>query len=303
MIKHLLIATNGLYESLGAVRFAHSLQERLGVRVDALGVVEPVSLLMSGAGESMGDVEPVQASALAEALEARVRRQLNRISELSESWPLTFRRGSVAPTIAEVAAQLNVDMVVIGLTREEGFGGFFSREMIVRLTHLLHVPVVAVPAGLARLHTAVAAIDFTPVSLRAAYTLASLLPQDATLHLACVIENASSVEEATAHARLGEVAAALIEDGKFAIRSHVLAGNPSDEILRLVRRVGADVVASGSHGAGFMSRTVMGGVAERLLHDTPCSILVAPPRQEEELGLDLSDEETVQHPGGAVRSA
>jgi nucleotide-binding universal stress UspA family protein len=299
MITHILLATNGLYESLGAVRFAQSLQERLGVRVDALGVVEPVSLLASGEGEAMTGVEPAQAAALAEALEARVRSQLKGASHAAEMWPLTFRRGSVAPTIAETAAELDVDLVVVGLTREAGFGGFFSREMIVRLTHLLHVPVLAVPAGLGRLHTGVAAIDCTPLSLRAAKTLASLLSPGATLHLACVLETGSSAEEATAHARLRQVSAAFSGDGKLTVRSHMLSGNPSDEILKLVRRVGADVVVSGSHGAGFISRTVLGGVAERLLHNTPCSMLIAPPRKGEELGIDLSDEEMVQDLGRA----
>jgi nucleotide-binding universal stress UspA family protein len=57
--------------------------------------------------------------------------------------------------------------------------------------------------------------------------------------------------------------------------SHVLLqGDPASEIVRYGRDAGIDVIVMGTHGRTGVERLLMGSVAERVLRDAPCSVLV-----------------------------
>lgn len=57
--------------------------------------------------------------------------------------------------------------------------------------------------------------------------------------------------------------------------THVLLqGDPAGEIVRYCRDAGMDVVVMGTHGRTGVERLLMGSVAERVLRDAPCSVLV-----------------------------
>jgi nucleotide-binding universal stress UspA family protein len=53
-------------------------------------------------------------------------------------------------------------------------------------------------------------------------------------------------------------------------------GAVHDQIVRLAREKQADVIVVGMHGHGFLAHALMGSTAERVLHDTPCPVLVVP---------------------------
>jgi len=57
----------------------------------------------------------------------------------------------------------------------------------------------------------------------------------------------------------------------------VVEGAPADQLLRLVREKEADLVVVGSHGGSRITGILLGSVATRMLHDAPCSVLVARP--------------------------
>jgi nucleotide-binding universal stress UspA family protein len=57
--------------------------------------------------------------------------------------------------------------------------------------------------------------------------------------------------------------------------SHVLLqGDPAAEIVRYGRDVGADLIVMGTHGRTGLERLLMGSVAEKVLRDAACSVLV-----------------------------
>jgi nucleotide-binding universal stress UspA family protein len=57
--------------------------------------------------------------------------------------------------------------------------------------------------------------------------------------------------------------------------THVfLEGDPATEIVRYARDTGVDRIVMGTHGRTGTERLLMGSVAEKVLRDAPCSVLV-----------------------------
>jgi nucleotide-binding universal stress UspA family protein len=58
------------------------------------------------------------------------------------------------------------------------------------------------------------------------------------------------------------------------VRSAVLAGDPAAEIVRFARERGADLLVVGKHGRTRLERFVLGSVAEKVVRQAPCPVLV-----------------------------
>lgn len=57
--------------------------------------------------------------------------------------------------------------------------------------------------------------------------------------------------------------------------SHVfLEGDPATEIVKYARDQGADLIVMGTHGRTGVERLLMGSVAEKVMRDAACSVLV-----------------------------
>jgi nucleotide-binding universal stress UspA family protein len=53
-----------------------------------------------------------------------------------------------------------------------------------------------------------------------------------------------------------------------------LEGDPAGEIVRYARDTSIDVIVLGTHGRTGVERLLMGSVAEKVMRDAPCSVLV-----------------------------
>lgn len=58
------------------------------------------------------------------------------------------------------------------------------------------------------------------------------------------------------------------------VRHVFLVGDPATEIVRYARDSGVDRIVMGTHGRTGTERLLMGSVAEKVLRDAPCSVLV-----------------------------
>ena len=63
-------------------------------------------------------------------------------------------------------------------------------------------------------------------------------------------------------------------DPAIPVRHVFLEGDPAEEIVRYSRDAGMDLIVMGTHGRTGLERLLMGSVAERVLRDAPCSVLV-----------------------------
>jgi nucleotide-binding universal stress UspA family protein len=111
-----------------------------------------------------------------------------------------------------------------------------------------------------------------------------LLAPGGELHLVSVADVSVAVHAGWAAARVLDeiqVAArdALARAAEHAAdaQTHFLEGEPAQGLLRELDRVEATLVALGSHGHSRAAGILLGGTATTLLHEAPCSILIARP--------------------------
>jgi nucleotide-binding universal stress UspA family protein len=75
--------------------------------------------------------------------------------------------------------------------------------------------------------------------------------------------------------RVSEEACALLgtpEDRRVEIRT--TAGDPAAILVEVAREVSADLLVVGRRGGDFVARTLLGSVAQRVVQQAPCDVLV-----------------------------
>ncbi len=134
----------------------------------------------------------------------------------------------------------------------------------------------------------VVGVEESPESLVAVRQATRLLTRDGRLVLTAVAEAALAV-----HA--GWAATGVLEDIENAARSALDAarlvapgadtvlidGAPADVLLETARSRGADLVAVGTHEGSRAMGILLGSVATVMLHDAPCSVLIARPSRDD----------------------
>lgn len=78
----------------------------------------------------------------------------------------------------------------------------------------------------------------------------------------------SSAEEAINGVKLPEVA----KDVK--VNRYIVSGNPAAEVVAHAERNGVDLIVIGTAGHGTIARFFLGSVADRVLHEAKCSVIV-----------------------------
>jgi nucleotide-binding universal stress UspA family protein len=63
-------------------------------------------------------------------------------------------------------------------------------------------------------------------------------------------------------------------DTSIPVTHVLLQGDPASEIVRYGRDAAIDMIVMGTHGRTGVERLLMGSVAEKVLRDAPCSVMV-----------------------------
>jgi nucleotide-binding universal stress UspA family protein len=131
-------------------------------------------------------------------------------------------------------------------------------------------------------------VDESPESLVAVRQGARLLEPDGRLVLAAVADVALAVhagwaatpvlEDIKSEARTALSAASAEAPGAEAL---LLDGGPAGALLETARDQGADLVAVGTHGRSRTTGILLGSVATVMLHEAPCSVLIARPSRDD----------------------
>ena len=281
----ILVATDGLPQSRGALKTARALAQRLESTMRVIGVHRSPMLLVPD-GQTL--LDPTVAQSLREDLVRRVREQCTLIGENGPRVDACeVLDGEPARVISETATDKHAQIIVVGLGRHELIDRIFGDETALKVARLSRVPVLAVPEGGAAVpRHAVVGVDFSEGSVRAAQGALEFLADDGLLELVHVIPRERllfdtwvSEEDYTRYVRhsLNRFAARLSVPSGVRVEDIILSGDPAKEIQSYASRAGADLIAAGSHGHGFVARLVIGSVTTKLLRISTCPVLVIPP--------------------------
>lgn len=179
-----------------------------------------------------------------------------------------------ALALAEAAATLDADLIVVGAARPGALAAPFVRTTATRLFRIARVPVLVLDGLWPEGAPVVAATDLSELAPRAfdrGVPLARALSgRDAAVRALHV----SGDDDAGRR-----LAAFLAEHGSatLPVTALVRPGDPARETVDACHELGAGLLVLGTHGRQGLERIVMGSVAEAVLRAAPCSVLVVPP--------------------------
>jgi nucleotide-binding universal stress UspA family protein len=128
-------------------------------------------------------------------------------------------------------------------------------------------------------------VDFSETSLRAARLALELAAPNATIYLVHVAPRDAALNEWSAFGAsykddagdaLHKMRESLRVPAGVAVQRILLQGDPATELLAFATNVKADLIATGSHGHGFVARMLVGSVTTRILRCATCSVLAVP---------------------------
>ncbi len=234
------------------------------------------------AREELSRAAKRQLEELAEALEVPAER---RVIEVRHST-------AIAPAILDYAEEAKVDLIAMGTHGRRGVRRFLMGSVTEEVVRKATCPVVTLrpdSGEQVRPKRIVAALDLSTHSMTViehARELAELY------HAGVDFVHVLPLPRYPASYQLGEsadlylegpeaerrVRGAMVEmvhqsgpDGQF--EYHVVRGDPSEEILRLVERVDGDLVVVASHGMTGLTHVLMGSVADKVVRQAECPVL------------------------------
>ena len=274
-----IIATDGRAQSDSALVVGRMLAEtpealRLVTVLKTMPVIPDVPMSVSA------DLEA--------ARRTEVRREL--LTQMARTWDdhydIETYDGDPATVIARLAHRAGATMIVCGLGRHRVADRVFGDETALRLIRLADVPVFATASGLSHApRRIVVAVDFSETSLRAARLAIDVAASNATIYLAHVAPRDSSLYDwkgwgATykqdAGDALQKMREQLVVPHDMTMQKVLLQGDPATEVLAFASSVNSDLIATGSHGHGFVARMLIGSVTTRVVRCSTCSVLTVP---------------------------
>jgi nucleotide-binding universal stress UspA family protein len=276
-----IVATDGRDQSDAAMVVGRM----MAGTADALRVVTVLKALPMVSPEAALPISAdVQAARRAEQRRAVVE-QTNRIWG-APAVDVELAEGEPASTIARIAHESNATMIVSGIGRHQVMDRLFGDETAIRLVRVSGVPVLTVAGGLKGApHRIVIAADFSETSLRAARLALELAAPHATIYLAHVAPRDKVLHDwnswglsykEDAGDALQKMSSQLRVPGGMILQRVLLQGDPATELLAFATSVNADLIATGSHGYGFVARMLIGSVTTRILRCSTCSVLCVP---------------------------
>jgi nucleotide-binding universal stress UspA family protein len=282
-VATVLVATDGTEQSDGALRVALARSGEMGAHLAVLTIATTEPIVSPEASFALwSEANVLRRNALRDAVEA----QLTRVTGRERTHSVRVLEGNPAYVIARVAIEQRAAVIVVGLGRHEVVDRLFSDETALQLARISRVPVLAVPstARVASRH-AVVAVDFSELSTRAAQAAIEAVGDDGRVDLVHIMprlcEDSFSIAsrgpyERWAQGQLAALTQQLVVPEGVEVNRVALRGRPAPELLAYADRVGADLMATGTHGRGFVARTLIGSVTSQLLRAATCALLTVP---------------------------
>ncbi len=269
-----LVASHYGDGSDAAARLASAFAARRHVPIEALAVVEPIAPDLAAYSPNFV------------ALEAERNRWL--YASAPHDLPVVIQEGRPAERIAARAKAIGATLIAMGIGHHDVVNRLLGVETAIAVLHRASVPVLAAqPRAMAPMRSIVIATDFSPAAQHAAQLAMTLASDDVALHVVHVWpwmdlggSNAPvwrHVYRAGVQAKFDQLIRSLDLPPNASISLHLERGAAQRVIRSIATTHHADLIALGSHGKGFVDRLMLGSVAEAVLRQADCSVLIAPP--------------------------
>ena len=275
----IIIATDGRAQSDSALIVGRMLAETSDA-AHVVTVVKPIPIIAEVPFPVPDDVDDARNDAIRREIGAQMARTWD------DEYDIDILEGDPATVICRLAHKSGATMIVSGLGRHRVTDRVFGEETALRLVRMADVPVFAAANGLTRApRRIVVALDFSETSRRAARLALEVASSNATVYLAHVAPRDSSLYDwkgqgasykHDAGAALQRAREELRVPNGTMVQTVLLQGDPATELLAFAASVNADLIATGSHGHGFVARLLIGSVATRIVRCSTCSVLTVP---------------------------
>ena len=282
MLTAIICATDLSHRSDRALERAAQLTEQLDLPLHVVSVIDPEL------PNTLWQAQKDQVLAEMEAALARV------ASPAQERATIAALVGTPSKEVAVYASALDGSLIVLGCPRASEPGSSFGSFSAGRILRAAAAPVlIAKVGGNQPYRKAAVGVDLSAFSKRAGLLAAKLVPTgEVTLVHAYRVQltrqGRPRAEEARRDIqsgdiqRLDEFMRSLAEEpiakrtgARFSTAAR--EGEVQDVLRAEVERTGADLLAIGTHGRSRLSRALFGSVAEDMLMEMPCDLLISVP--------------------------
>lgn len=269
-LNRVLVATDGSDYSAGAIRTGVALAKANGAQLVGLSIAlynpEYSTLVPNLAEEAEKRARGALESFVAEAGEHAV--------------TVTIEAGDPSTGILEGAKQQQADVIVVGRRGKRGLARMMVGDATAKVIGHAHCAVLVAPrAGRLWEKCVLLATDGSPHS-EAAAGAAGHLAKKAGLPVTVVSVVTSSHSSARRQEALDAVTAKVLKLKSMGVAAEgkVVEGRPDEAIVKAAEEVGADLIVMGSHGRTGLVKVLLGSVAERVIGQAVCPVLVVKPQ-------------------------
>lgn len=217
---------------------------------------------------------------------AVMRRDFEPLKDLSSE--LVVQQGRASDVVIETLIERKCDLVVGGLAGSGSLETLFVGSTVSDLVRRARVPVLIVrkkvrgPYG-----TIVVASDLSPASSVAMDTAAVLFPSAGKtlfhafdLPFRGFVDDKGGYELRTAQAATADARRFLADrlaDKASKVALQIVCGDPAPLLASHVATFDADLVIAGTQGRTGLLGVLIGSVAQAILEQVPCDVMVVPP--------------------------
>lgn len=268
---HILLATDGSKWSDGAARVAVAMAAAYHARLSVitmfllnqeLEIVDAHGKRIDEATEAKARFAGVQALA----------------AEAGISCITEIRYGaSPQQEIVTAAANLDVDVIVMGRRGERGLAQMFVGDATVKAVSLTDRPVIVVPETAAFWQQRILLATDGSVHSQAALDATARFAEISGLPVT-VLSVPSSTQIDTQ--QVVDEAVRQLQAHGVTVDARVIEGKPEEVIAATATEIGADLVVLGSHGRTGITKLLLGSVSQRVIGVLTCpALVVTKPKQ------------------------
>jgi nucleotide-binding universal stress UspA family protein len=272
----ILVCTDGSPDSEGAITATLHLAQTTGSTVFLLEVLYYLAGYELQSPDTLAppminlELMQVQEAAVKERLEAWQAEAAKMEVTLT---PRIRTSGSAYEGILEEAGELQPDLIIMGRHGYSGLARLLMGSVTARVIGHSPCPVLVVPQGVPLTFQRLLIASDGSVFSEAAWTEALTLAQTMGSALIGVAVAASERDIGTAQEVVRQLEAAAAKQG-IALDTMIPMGRPDEAIVKAAEFKDASLIILGSHGRTGLKRLLMGSVAERVIGQAPCAVLV-----------------------------